>query len=333
MNAKKRMGDVLRQYAIILVLIALVLLFTTINPQFINIENILQIIRNISIYGIIAVGMTFCLISGGLDLSVGTISGLSVVVMAIFIIQLGLPVYVAVIAALISGTIIGAINATVIIEFNVPPFIATLATMEAFRGIVYVLTGAKPIFGYDLSFTTVGQGVFLGIPIPIYIFLIIFFIGWFMLTKTTYGRYVYGIGSGEEVSVLSGINVKKIKYIVYIINGLLSAFAGIILASRLNSGQPRAGDGYEFEVITACVLGGVSIAGGEGKLGGVLVGLLITGALNNGLIMAGVTEYYKMIITGAVLIIAVGFDATSRKLRAAKAEISLEDIEKERYAG
>lgn len=326
---KNKVGDIIRQYAILLVLVALVALFTAINSQFIKIENILQIIRNISIYGIIAVGMTFCLISGGLDLSVGTITGFAVVIMAIFIINLGLPVYVAVIAALISGTVIGIVNAIVIIEFNVPPFIATLATMEAFRGVIYVLTGAKPIFGYDPSFTTMGQGSFLGVPIPIFIFLLVFIIGWFVLTKTTYGRYVYGVGSGEEVCRLSGINVKKIKYFVYIINGILSAFAGIILASRLNSGQPRAGDGYEFGVITACVLGGVSIAGGEGKLGGVLVGLLITGVLNNGLIMAGVTEYYQMIITGAVLIIAVGFDATTQIRRAAKTEIKLEDIEKD----
>ena len=323
---KQNRGDFFRKYAIVLVLVALCVLFTILEPAFVGVDNIMQILRNISISGIVAVGMAFCLIAGGLDLSVGTTQGFAVIVVAVSVLNFGMPVPVAVLLAIACGVGIGLVNGVVINELNVPPLIATLATMEAFRGVIYVVTEAKPIFGFDESFTLVGQGTIGVIPIPVIIFAAVFALGWLFLNRTTIGRYFYGVGSNDEVARLSGVNVKKIKYLVYALAGLLAAFSGVILVSRLNSGQPRVGIGLEFEVITAVVLGGVSITGGEGKLSGVLFGILIMGVLKNGLILTGVTEYYQMIITGVVLIAAVGFDATSQKRRQSKANISIDEL-------
>jgi ribose transport system permease protein len=326
MKQVRIISSLLKRFAIILVFLGLCIFFTILNPAFIGIENIMQVLRNVAIMGIVCIGMSYSLISGGIDLSVGTIQGFSLIVAALMVLRLGVPFFLAAIIGILAGVIIGLINGFVINELNVPPLITTLATMTIFRGVIYVLTGAKSVFGFQSNITTMGQG-FLGIvPIPVIIFAFVFILGWFFLTRTTIGRYFYGVGSNSEVARLSGINVKRIRYLVYIISGLLSGFAGIMLLSRLNSGQPRAGIGLEFEVITAVVLGGVSIAGGEGKLYGVLFGALIMGVLKNGLILTGVTEYYQMIITGAVLIIAVSIDTVSKKRRVKIVDASQEDI-------
>ncbi len=312
MNKKGMISDLLKKYAIILVLIAMCVFFTVMKPVFINIDNILQVLRNISISGIVAIGMTFCLISGGLDLSVGTIQGSSLIMAALLILQLNVPIILAIIIGMVAAVAIGIVNGVFINELNVPPFITTLATMEIFRGIIYVFTSAKSVYGFPQGFNTFGQGVVFGIPIPVLVFGAIFVLGWLFLNRTTYGRYLYGVGNNAEVARLSGVNVKKVRYLVYAISAFLAGFSGIILLSRLNSGQPRAGIGLEFDAITAAVLGGVSISGGEGKLSGVLFGILIIGVLKNGLILMGVTEYYTMIITGLVLVGAVAIDTTSK---------------------
>ena len=330
MREHKSAGDLLRKYAIVLVLLLLCILFTILNPAFVSINNLMQILRNISISGIAAIGMMLCILTGGFDLSVGTIQGVAVVTMAVSIIKLGLPVWVAVILSILFGVIIGLLNGLMITKLSVPPFIATLATQEIFRGIIYVVTGAKPIFGYDSTFTTIGQGKLFGyIPIPIFFFVVIFALAVLFLNRTTFGRYIYGVGGNAEAARLAGVNVSRVKTIVYGISGLLAAIAGVILASRLNSGQPRAGIGLEFEVITAVVLGGVSLSGGEGKLSGVLVGILISGVLSNGLILTGVTEYYQMIITGLVLAAAVGFDASSQVRRNKMSERQMKELQKQ----
>lgn len=186
------------------------------------------------------------------------------------------------------------------------------------------------MFGFDSGFTLVGQGKIAGVvPIPIIFFAIIFAIGCWFLSRTTIGRYFYGVGGNAEAARLTGINVKKIKTLVYVISGFLAAVSGVILVSRLSSGQPRAGIGLEFQVITAVVLGGVSLAGGEGKLSGVLIGILITGVLANGLILTNVTEYYQMIITGLVLVVAVGFDATSQLRNSKMSMNELKEMQKQ----
>ena len=330
MKNKVLTGDFVRKYAIVLVLVLISILFSILNPAFCTISNLMQVLRNISISGIVAVGMTCCILTGGFDLSVGTIQGFAVIVMAVCILNWGLPVWVAVLLSIVAGVIIGFINGILITRLNIAPFIATLATQEIFRGIIYVITGAKPMFGYDSSFTVVGQGKVGIIPIPIFFFAVIFALGCWFLTKTTFGRYIYGVGGNAEAARLTGVNVNFVKTMVYVLSGFLSAVSGTILASRLNSGQPRAGIGLEFDVITAVVLGGVSLSGGSGRLTGVLVGLLITGVLSNGLIMVGVTEYYQMIITGLVLIVAVGFDATSQMRRNSMSERQLKELQEKK---
>lgn len=328
MKTARNTGDLLRKYAIAIVLVMLCILFAILNPAFLGITNLMQILRNISISGIAAIGMMLCILTGGFDLSVGTIQGVAVVTMAVCVIWLQIPVALAVLLALVFGVAIGVCNGILITKIQIPPFIATLATQEIFRGIIYVVTGAKPIFGYETSFTAVGQGKAFGlVPIPIFFFFAIFIVAVLFLNKTTFGRHIYGVGGNAEAARLSGVNVAFVKTVVYGISGLLAAVSGLILASRLNSGQPRAGIGLEFEVITAVVLGGVSLSGGEGKLSGVLVGILISGVLSNGLILTGVTEYYQMIITGCVLAAAVGFDTLSQARRNRLSERQMKELQ------
>jgi ribose transport system permease protein len=190
-----------------------------------------------------------------------------------------------------------------------------LGTMTIIRGLAYIFTGGLPVFGFSPGFSVIGQNYILGIPIPVIILALIFILAWIFLNKTYIGRYFYAIGGNEEATYLSGVNVNKIKYLVYILCTALSAVAGIILASRMNSGQPSVGSGFELDVITAVVLGGVSFLGGEGKLSGMMIGVLIMGVLSNGLILLNVDAYYQLVIKGFVLLAAVGFDRLTKDIR------------------
>ncbi len=203
--------------------------------------------------------------------------------------------------------LIGLVNAFFINQLRIPPLITTLGAMTALRGGVY-LTAERglPVFGFQFKY--LGQGVISGVPVPVILMVAVFIAGGIFLRLTRYGRYVYGVGGNEEASRLSGVNVKAIRYMVYSLAGLLSGLAGLVLVSRIHSAQPRAGTGYEMDIITAVVLGGVSITGGEGRLGFVVMGVLIMGVLTNGLILINVNEYWQQVIKGLVLIAAVGFD-------------------------
>jgi len=302
----------LKNLAMLFILIALCTFFAVMNPIFMNSSNLLNILRQVSILGIVSVGMALTLITGGIDLSVGSIIGLAGVICAKLMV-IGFHPVLAVLIALSVGIIVGMANGFTICKVNIPPLIATLAMLTIVRGVIYVLTGAWPIYGFTESFRILGQGYLGFIPIPVVIMLLVFVIGWIYLNRTVHGRYIYGIGGNEEAIRLAGVNIIKMKYLVYMISGFLSALAGVILLSRLHSGQPRAGIGFEFDVVTAVVLGGVSIKGGEGKLSGVLVGVIIMGVLSNGLILLNVSEYYQMVIKGMVLLIAVGFDTYSKQ--------------------
>jgi len=332
---KNNFGTFFKNYGIAFVFLALCAIFTILRPNFINPNNLIEILRQASFYGIVAVGMTFCLLTGGIDLSVGSNVGFSLAVCAVFMAAQPIPPaltggfninpIVGGILGIITSTLVGLFNGLLINEVKIPPLIVTLGMLEVVRGIVYVMTGAMPIYkGFEDYFRFIGQGSIGPIPVPVIIFLIIVVIGWIVLNKTVYGRYVYCIGGNAEVARLSGINVSKIRYSVYAISGFLCGLVGIILLSRLNSGQPRAAMGYEMEVVTACVLGGVSIAGGEGKLSGVFFGVLIMGILFNGLIQLNLSEFYQMIIKGAVLLMAVGLDTMSnaRKKKLSEKTIS-----------
>ena len=298
----------LRNYAISLVFLLLVIFFSLTSPVFFRAENLFNVTRQVAMLGISAVGMTFVILAGGIDLSVGSLLSLVSVVCAKLMVEVGFSPTISVILTLLMCSFVGLLNAFFINEINIPPLITTLGTMTILRGTSYVLSTGRHIWGFPDSFRFLGQGYLGPIPVPVIIMVLIFLFGWIFLSRTPFGRWTYGIGNNEEATRLSGINIKKMKYLLYLLSSLMTGIAGIILLSRMSSGQPKVGTGYELEVVTAVVLGGVSIFGGEGKLLGVLFGVLIIGVLENGMILLNVSDYYQQIILGFVLLAAVGFD-------------------------
>jgi ribose/xylose/arabinose/galactoside ABC-type transport system permease subunit len=304
-------------YGIILVLIALCLMFGFLSPVFFSSENVLNILRQVAVVGIVAVGMTFVILTGGIDLSVGSIIGIASVFTAKVMLG-GMPAGWAVVLTLAMCTLFGLFNGIIVNELFIPPLVATLGTMTAVRGVAFIISGGLPVFGFSNSLSFLGQGYLWMIPVPVIIMAVTFALGFLLLDATRFGRYVYGVGGNEEATRLSGIGVKTIKALVYTLSGFLSGVAGIVLLSRINSGQPKAGQGYEMDVITAVVIGGVSISGGEGNIILVIAGVLIMGVLSNGMILLNINEYVQWVVKGLVLLAAVGFDRVSqrRKLRA-----------------
>lgn len=247
------------------------------------------------------------MLTGGIDLSVGAILGVSGVLTAMMMLK-GIPSLLASIIALALGVVIGGITGAIIHYIEIPPMIATLGTMTSLRGVAYLITGGTPVFGFDESYSKIGQGHVGVIPIPVIILAIVYVIGIFVLSKTKFSRYVYGIGGNQEVARLSGIKVARVKIAVYAISGFCSALAGLVMLGRVNSGQPRAGESYEMDVITAVVLGGVSLNGGVGNLSHVIFGVLIIGVLTNGMTMMAVDDYWQRVVKGLILLLAVSFD-------------------------
>lgn len=284
------------------------LIVSVLSPRFLTVSNILNVLRQTSINSIIAAGMTFVILTGGIDLSVGSILAFCGAVCA-YLISSGMNVFLAVTIALIIGALVGLISGIIISKGKVQPFIATLVTMTVLRGATLVFTNGKPItLASDKSsevFSKIGAGYFLGIPIPVYLMALVFIIAYYVLTQTRLGRYVYALGGNEEASKLSGLNVSKIKSSVYAISGMLAALAGVVITSRLSSANPNAGVGYELDAIAAVVLGGTSLAGGAGSILGTIVGALIIGILSNALNLLDVSSYYQMIAKGTVILIAV----------------------------
>jgi len=307
----------LSTYGILFVLIVMTVFFGIASPNFFSVDNFLQILRQVSIVGISAVGITFVLISGAIDLSIGSIIGVACV-SAAMLMKIGVNSILASILALIICAFFGFLNAFFINELKVPAFIATLGTMTALRGLAFIITGGLPVYSFSETFSFFGQGYIWLIPVPVIVMLIVFIAGIIFIEKTRYGRYIYGVGGNEEATRLSGINTKKIKYMVFILSSVLSGLAGLVLLGRINSGQPNAGTGYEMDVITSAILGGVSINGGEGRIGFVVVGVLIMGVLSNGLIMLSVDEYVQQVLKGLVLVLAV---ALNRAMQSKKTKV------------
>ena len=312
----KKLKSMLGSYGIIFVLILLIAVFACLTDRFLMPNNIFNILRQSSIVGIISVGMTFVMLTGGIDLSCGSIVGASCVGAALLM-TAAKPWHpvLACVVMVAFGTILGVANAFFIAQLKVPPFIATLGTMTSVRGIAYIITGGLPVFGFNRSFTLIGQGYVGVVPIPVIIMVVVFAFGIIFLNKTRMGRHIYGVGGNEEAARLSGVNVKKIKYLVYGVSGFMSSLAGVVLLARVNSGQPNAGTGYEMDVITGVVLGGVSMSGGQGRLIMVVVGVLIMGILTNGMTMLTINEYVQQFIKGLVLIGAVALDSFIKEQR------------------
>lgn len=309
MNPKLK--AILSKYQSVIGLIIFSIIISFLSDRFMTGSNIFNIFRQTSYNAIIAVGMTFVILTGGIDLSVGSTFAFSGAIAA-FLVGSGYNPYIAMLAALVVGAGVGVTNGIVITKGKLQPFIVTLATMTIFRGVTLVFTDGKPISaGYEKNaeiFSKIGNGYTFGVPNPILIMFLIVAIGYFILRHTTIGRYVYAIGGNEEAAKLSGINVHRIKIFVYGISGLLAALAGIIITSRLSSAPPTAGTGYELDAIAAVVLGGTSLAGGIGSILGTIVGALIIGILNNALNLLDVTSYYQLLVKGLVILVAVLLD-------------------------
>lgn len=289
-------------------LLLIVIILSLITPNFLSLNNTLNVLRQVSINALIAMGMTFVILTGGIDLSVGSILALSGALMAGMLTS-GVDPLLAVLLGLLAGALMGAFNGVIISKGKVAPFIATLATMTIFRGLTLVFTGGRPITGMESDlFRMIGAGYLYIIPLPVIWMMLSFFILYFILKKTTFGRHVYAIGGNEEASRLSGLKVDRIKIYVYSLSGLLAALAGIILTSRLDSAQPTAGFTYELDAIAAVVLGGTSLAGGRGWIVGTIIGALIIGVLNNGLNLLNVSSFYQQVVKGCVILLAVLLD-------------------------
>ncbi|WP_414050968.1 ABC transporter permease subunit [Macrococcus animalis] len=304
-----RKGNIIERLGPLLGLIILVIVITALNSSFIAPSNIFNLLRQVSINGLIAFGMTFVILTGGIDLSVGSILALSSALTALMITSGVDPILALLIGALI-GAILGAVNGILITFGKMAPFIATLATMTIFRGLTLVVTDGNPItnLGDNVLFQMFGKGYLLGIPVPAITMLIVFLVLYFILHKTVFGKNTYAIGGNEKAAFISGIKVNKVKILIYSISGLMAAIAGAILTSRLNSAQPTAGTSYELDAIAAVVLGGTSLTGGKGRIFGTLIGVLIIGVLNNGLNLLGVSSFYQQVIKGVVILIAVLID-------------------------
>lgn len=305
----KRLTSTLQKIGPLIGLIVIFIILSILSPNFLTLTNILNVLRQISINALIAFGMTFVILTGGIDLSVGSILALAGAITA-GMMSSGMDPFLAVLLGLMAGALMGAFNGFVISKGKVAPFIATLATMTIFRGLTLVYTNGRPISGFSDSvfFTLLGRGYFFGIPVPVIMMLLSFAVLYFILRKTTFGRRTYAIGGNEEASVLAGIKADRLKIWIYSLTGTLSALAGIILASRLNSAQPTAGVTYELDAIAAVVLGGTSLSGGRGWIFGTLVGALIIGMLNNGLNLLNVSSFYQQVVKGGVILLAVLLD-------------------------
>ncbi|MBN6885691.1 ribose transport system permease protein [Cytobacillus horneckiae] len=293
----------------VLGLLLIIIILAIMSPNFSTTENIFNVLRQVSINALIAFGMTFVILTGGIDLSVGSILALASALTAGMLAS-GMDPILAVLLGLLAGAAMGLFNGLIIAKGKVAPFIATLATMTIFRGLTLVYTEGRPITGLSdaVSFQMLGKGYFLGIPFPVITMLIAYLILYFLLKKTTFGRGVYAIGGNEEASRLSGLKVDRLKMGVYSLSGLLAALAGITLMSRLDSAQPTAGTSYELDAIAAVVLGGTSLSGGRGWIFGTLIGALIIGVLNNGLNLLNVSSFYQQVVKGGVILLAVLID-------------------------
>ncbi len=314
MQTKEWLAHYGRQFGTLLGLLGLCLVLWILTPYFLTVSNLLNVAQQTAINAIIAVGMTFVIITAGIDLSVGSVLAFSGVVMASCL-QADIPVVVAIAAGMGVGLLSGTMNGLLITYGRLPPFISTLGMMSVARGAALLFTGGRPVSGFSESFRSLANSEILHIPAPVIIMAGIYLIAHFLLTRTKLGRYTYAMGGNEEAAILSGINVKFYKTMVYGLCGLLSGVAATILTARLNSAQPIAGMMYELDAIAATVIGGTSLMGGEGTIVGTLIGALIMGVLRNGLNLLGVSSFIQQIVIGSVIILAVLMDMALKKAR------------------
>lgn len=302
-------------------LLLMAVAMTFLSDKFATADNIFNVLRQVSVNLCISVGMTMVILTGGIDLSVGSILALSGAVaagltrngLAVGGVFVGFTFWGGILAALLTGAILGAFNGLMVTRFKVPPFVATLGMMTIARGLTMLYTGGFPITGLSNAFRFLGTGWFLGVPMPVWVAAVIILFFAFYMKKTPTGRYIYAIGGNPRASLLSGIRVDRIILLVYTLAGVLSAVAGLLVTARLDSAQPNAGAGYELDAIAAVVIGGTSLSGGRGSIAGTVVGALIIGILNNGLVLLDVSPFWQQVIKGFVILGAVIIDKFSSK--------------------
>jgi ribose transport system permease protein len=317
-----RIGDLLKKYGIYAVLLLLVVFFAATSNAFLVPANLFNVARQVSMLGIAAVGMAFVLLLGGIDLSIGSQITVVNIVAAWMMVKGHQNPIIACLVALMISTTVGFLNGWIVANIKMPALIVTLGSMTILEGLAYIISGGIPIFGFPKGFSVIGQGYIGPVPVPVIIMIVILAIGSFILEKTYFGRYFYAVGGNEEAANLSGINVRRVKYLAYTLSGLFAGIAGVVMLSRTNSGQALAGKGFEFDVLTAVVLGGVSVNGGQGKINNVVAGVLILGVLSNGLVLLNVSQYVQMVTKGAVLLLAVGFDCYQKSKQGKTARVA-----------
>jgi ribose transport system permease protein len=304
----KTLGDIAgRESGALIVLLVAVGALTLASPDFLTGNNLANLARQVAIFGILAIGQLMVILTGGIDLSVGSILGLAGAVTAQLLVS-GVLIIPAILIGVVVGGVLGLANGVLVTRFKLPPFIATLGMLGIARGIVLVITDANTIQGLPDSFQTVANGTVVGIPNLLVIFVIITAIVWFVLNRTVFGRYVYAVGSNPEAARLAGVPVALVTTAVYVIAGVLAAVGGVLLTSRLGAGVPTAGTGFELQAIAACVIGGASLSGARGSAIGAACGAPIIGVLNNGGNLLAINAFYLQIAIGALVLVAVGFD-------------------------
>lgn len=303
-----------RSYSgLILVTIAISIFLSFRSDNFLTPTNVLNVLRQISVYGILACGMAFAMMTGGIDLSVGSIAGLSGAVVTKMVIEGGIPLLPAIIVGLLMGGVIGFVAGVFIAKTGIPPFIMTLGLMISLRGVAYLVCNGKPIGNLPQSMLFLGLGNIAGIPVPIFFMVGTFIIAGIILSKTSFGRSVYAVGGNYQAAFHSGINAQRVIMFVYLICGVASALAGIILSARNASAQPTAGNSFEVEAIAACAMGGVSFNGGKGTVIGIFFGALLMGIINNGMNLMYISSYWQLVVKGLIIVAAVIYSIYSSK--------------------
>ena len=307
MNKVKK---VLQDSASWVVLVLLVVLFSVLSPRFRAVGNFITILRQVSVNGIVAVGLTVILISGGIDLSTGAQCAFSGMLCALLMTRSGwatVPAFL--VAIVVNGAVFGLLNGTAIAQTNMPPLIATLGTMNIAKGVAFLINDGKTVYGLPQAATVVDQASLGQIPVCVLLLVAVLIVGHFILNKTTYGRLIFAVGANKEAARLSGIPVKLITTSAYVVGSLFIGLGGVVLMSRLNSGLPSAGSDIYIEVLAGCIIGGVSAKGGEGRVFKMIGGVLVMGVISNGMNVAGLSEYWQYVAKGAILIVSVGVDA------------------------
>jgi len=314
-------GSYAQKYGILIALVLACVVLALINENFLSARNILNVLRQTSINGVLAIGMTFVILTRGIDLSVGSVVALTGVVAASFattstagfIPGAPYPALLALAIGVAVGMLAGSVSGLIVARFRVPAFVATLGMLSAARGLTLLYSGGRPIPALTDTFRWIGTGDVLGVPVPIFVLLAVFAGAHFVLTQTRFGRHVYAVGGNPHAAKVSGLPVTRIRFIVYVISGGLAGLAGMILAARTGSALPQAGIAYELDAIAAVVIGGTSLAGGVGRVSGTLIGALLIGVMNNGLDLMGVESYYQQVIKGFLIVAAVMLDQSKNK--------------------